>query len=141
MANERDAKKARLQETYVQIVDLIGEANVKKLLDHGFQVVVGREFNNFVLATARENQRIRDLHAASERDAGRVSARAELIQSDGRFVVLVTSPTCDEVRIGKTVVELLEPVVKDMIAARFEPKALLRPEPILPPENSKGGQA
>lgn len=137
----RAEKKRRLGEAFTRVVSLIGREAVDKLLSHGFQVVVGAEFNNFVLAYQREVQRLRDLHAASERDAGRVSARVEVVQSNGTIVVHITSPTCDEVHLGKCLAEALAPAIKDFIMVRFDPKAVSKPEPILPPENAKGGSA
>lgn len=133
-------QKQRVFEARDQIAALISEVNVQLLLAAGFDVIRRSDFHNFVLAYTREAQRIRDLHAASERDAGRVSARVEVIQgADGRVAVLVTAPACDETHLGSLIAQALEPVMKGIVAARFDPKAVLRPEPIL--ITSKGGDA
>lgn len=135
---DEKAKKQRLGEAYARIVDLIGEANVKKLVDNGFQVVIGLDFQHFVLAHSKESERLRDLLAASERDRERTSARVQLIVADDQLAALVTSATADEVHLGKCLAEALAPIVKDLVTVRF---AAQRPEPILPPMNAKGGSA
>ena len=84
---------------------------------------------------------MRDLLAASDRDRGRASARVELILADGQVAALVTAPASDEAHLGSCLADALAPVVKDLVTARFDPKAVLRPEPVLPPMNAKGGQA
>jgi hypothetical protein len=140
MADPKD-KQQRIGEAYARIRDLIGDDNIRKLQAAGFQVVIQQDFNNFVLAHAKESQRLRDLHAASERDHGRTSARAELILADGKVAVLLTAPACDEAHLGTCLADALTPVVKDLLTVRFDPKAVMRPEPVVPAVNTKGGSS
>lgn len=141
--NSKEAKQQRAQEIYTRAVAAIGADGVAKLRSAGLIVAGEAEFNNFALAMMRSEKRVRDLHAASERDAGRVSARVELVMSDGQIAALVTAPTCDEAHLGTCLAEVLAPVIANLQTARFDASKVAIPvaaRPPLPSVNAKGGK-